>query len=73
VIFLLDNDIPDALARVLTQAGHKPERLRDLLPRNSDDLSVLKFAHDFFRRRSAPRILQRIFRAAVEFGGLFRR
>jgi predicted nuclease of predicted toxin-antitoxin system len=45
VTFLLDNDVPDALARVITQTGHIAERLRDLLPRNTDDVSILAFAN----------------------------
>ncbi len=43
--FLLDNDVPDAIARVATQAGHRATRLRELLPRESEDAAVLAFAH----------------------------
>ena len=42
--FLLDNDIPNAISRVLKQAGHQVNCLREVLPRESDDISVLNFA-----------------------------
>ena len=34
--FLLDNDVPDAIARVATQAGHSVARLREFLSRESE-------------------------------------
>ncbi|MDA1274799.1 MAG: DUF5615 family PIN-like protein [Verrucomicrobia bacterium] len=43
--FLLDHDVPDSIARVIAQAGHASRRLRDLLPPDSDDRSVLVLAH----------------------------
>jgi len=45
VTFLLDNDVPEAVGRVAMQAGHTVARLRDFLPRDADDGSVLAFAH----------------------------
>jgi predicted nuclease of predicted toxin-antitoxin system len=44
MIFLLDHDVPDAIARIILQAGHGSHRLRELLPRDADDRSVLAFA-----------------------------
>ena len=44
--FLLDQDVPDAVARVIQQAGHTALRLRELLPTDSPDDAVLAFAHD---------------------------
>ena len=43
--FLLDHDVPDSIARVITQAGHASQRLRELLRPDSDDRSVLALAH----------------------------
>lgn len=45
MIFLLDQDVPDPIARVLQQAGHEVLRLRELLPIDSPDAAVLAFAH----------------------------
>jgi predicted nuclease of predicted toxin-antitoxin system len=45
VTFLLDNDVPDAIGRVAAMEGHAVRRLRDLLPRESEDRAVLAFAH----------------------------
>jgi predicted nuclease of predicted toxin-antitoxin system len=45
MIFLLDQDVPDPIGRVIQQAGHEAQRLRDLLPINSPDDAVLAFAH----------------------------
>lgn len=42
--FLLDHDVPDRLAGVLVQAGHEVTRLRDVLPIDSDDATVLEAA-----------------------------
>jgi predicted nuclease of predicted toxin-antitoxin system len=43
--FLLDNDVPDAIARVIQQAGHEARRLRELVPANTGDAAILAFAH----------------------------
>ena len=43
--FLLDQDVPDAIGRVATQGGHTVTRLREVLPPDADDSTVLKFAH----------------------------
>ena len=43
--FLLDHDVPEAIARVATQAGHGVTRLRDVLPVDVADAEVLAFAH----------------------------
>ena len=43
--FLLDQDVPDAIARVIQQAGHEVHRLREMLPVDSTDEAVLAFAH----------------------------
>lgn len=45
MIFLLDQDVPDPIARVIQQAGHEVQRLREKLPVNSPDEAVLAFAH----------------------------
>jgi predicted nuclease of predicted toxin-antitoxin system len=42
--FLLDQDVPDPIARVIQQAGHEAQRLRELLPIDSPDSAVLAFA-----------------------------
>jgi predicted nuclease of predicted toxin-antitoxin system len=42
--FLLDQDVPDAIARVVQQAGHESLRLREALPVESADDAVLAFA-----------------------------
>jgi predicted nuclease of predicted toxin-antitoxin system len=44
MIFLVDQDVPEAIARVIEQAGHQVHRLRDVLPIDSLDLDVLTFA-----------------------------
>lgn len=44
MIFLLDQDVPDSIARVIHQAGHEAQRLRELLPIDSPDSVVLAFA-----------------------------
>jgi len=44
VRFLLDNDVPDAVARVLMEAGHDVLLLRDVLPKKSSDPAVLDYA-----------------------------
>ena len=45
MIFLLDQDAPEAIARVIQQAGHEARRLRELLPVDSSDEAVLALAH----------------------------
>jgi hypothetical protein len=42
---LLDQDVPDAIGRVATQDGHSVTRLREVLPPDADDATVLRFAH----------------------------
>ena len=42
--FLLDNDVPDAVARVLVEAGYEVFLLRNVLPRKSGDSAVLDYA-----------------------------
>ena len=44
MIFLLDQDVPDAIARIIQQAGHTVHRLRELMPADSPDEAVLSFA-----------------------------
>ena len=44
MIFLLDHDVPDAIARVIQQAGHESHRLREWIPTDSPDNAVLAFA-----------------------------
>jgi predicted nuclease of predicted toxin-antitoxin system len=44
VRFLLDNDVPDAVARVLMEAGHDVLLLRDVMPKRSPDPVVLEYA-----------------------------
>ena len=43
--FLLDQDVPDAIGRVAAQEGHTVTRLREVLPPEADDPTVLNFAH----------------------------
>ena len=43
--FLLDQDVPDAIGRVAAQGGHCVTRLREVLPPDADDCTVLSFAH----------------------------
>jgi predicted nuclease of predicted toxin-antitoxin system len=45
MIFPLDQDVPDSIARVVQQAGHEVHRLREMLPGDSPDEAVLAFAH----------------------------
>jgi hypothetical protein len=44
VPFLLDNDVPDVVARVLVEAGHEVFLLRNVLPKKSVDSAVLDYA-----------------------------
>jgi predicted nuclease of predicted toxin-antitoxin system len=43
--FLLDQDVPEIIARVIEGAGHQVSRLREKLPVESTDEEVLAFAH----------------------------
>ena len=43
--FLLDQDVPDAIARVIQQSGHEVHRLRERISAESTDADVLAFAH----------------------------
>jgi len=45
VTFLLDQDVPDAVGRVAAQEGHTVTRLREVLPPDAADSTVLSFAH----------------------------
>jgi hypothetical protein len=40
--FFLDQDVPDAIARIIEQAGHRAIRLREVLPTDSLDLAGIK-------------------------------
>lgn len=44
--FLLDHDVPDAVARVLQQAGHQACRLRELAGADITDAVVLELARE---------------------------
>ncbi len=44
MIFLLDQDVPDPIARVVQQAGHEVHRLREMLPVDASDDVVLAFS-----------------------------
>ncbi len=48
--FLLDHDVPDALAEFLRQRRHEPTRLRDVLPANTSDAEIFAYA----QARSLP-------------------
>jgi predicted nuclease of predicted toxin-antitoxin system len=43
--FILDQDVPDTIARIIQQGGHEALRLREVLPVESTDEDVLAFAH----------------------------
>lgn len=43
--FLLDHDVPDDLSYLLHQLGHEVTLLREALPGDSSDETVLQFAH----------------------------
>jgi predicted nuclease of predicted toxin-antitoxin system len=45
VTFLLDQDVPDAIGRVVAEGGHTVTRLREVLLPDADDSTVLRFAH----------------------------
>ena len=44
MIFLLDQDVPDAIARIIQEAGHEASHLREHLPIESTDDHVLTSA-----------------------------
>jgi predicted nuclease of predicted toxin-antitoxin system len=44
VNFFLDNDVPVELGRMLQLKGHSVEILKEVLPRDTDDLSALRHA-----------------------------
>jgi predicted nuclease of predicted toxin-antitoxin system len=46
VKFLLDHDVPDDLSYLLEQLGHEVTMLRKVIPGNSSDEAVLRFAHE---------------------------
>jgi predicted nuclease of predicted toxin-antitoxin system len=46
VRFLLDHDVPDDLSYLLEQLGHHVTLLRKVLPGDSCDEAVLRFAHE---------------------------
>ena len=44
--FLLDHDVPDDLSYLLEQLGHDVSLLRKVLPGDSSDETVLRFAYE---------------------------
>jgi predicted nuclease of predicted toxin-antitoxin system len=46
VKFLLDHDVPEDLSYLLRELGHEVLRLRDVLPSEASDPTVLKFAQE---------------------------
>ena len=44
--FLLDHDVPDDLSYLLEQLSHDVTLLRKVLPGDSSDEAVLRFAHE---------------------------
>lgn len=44
--FLLDHDIPEDLSYLLRELGHEVLRLRDVLPPEASDPTVLQFAQE---------------------------
>jgi len=46
VTFLLDQDIPEDLTYLLRELNHEVVRLRDVLPPDASDATVLQFAHE---------------------------
>ena len=44
--FLLDHDVPDDLSYLLEQLGHEVSLLRQVLPPDASDPTVLQFAHE---------------------------
>jgi len=45
VTFLLDHDVPDDVSYLLRQLGHDVSLLRNVLPQDASDTTVLQFAH----------------------------
>lgn len=43
--FLLDQDVPDDLSYLLRELEHEVSLLREVLPNDAPDLTVLQFAH----------------------------
>jgi predicted nuclease of predicted toxin-antitoxin system len=43
--FLPDHDVPTEAARVLSQGGHEVVELTNVLPRDTADSEVLRYAH----------------------------
>ncbi len=43
--FVLDQDVPEPVARVIEQAGHEAIRLRKMISPEAPDAEVLAFAH----------------------------
>ena len=44
--FLLDHDVPERIADMLRQAGHSVLILREVLPKDTVDKDVLRYAHE---------------------------
>ena len=44
--FLFDHDVPDDLSYLLQQLGHEVVLLRDMLPKEASDPTVLQFAYE---------------------------
>ncbi len=44
--FLLDHDVPDDLSYLLEQLGHTVVLLRKVLPRDSSDAAIFRFAYE---------------------------
>ena len=44
--FLLDNDVPDDLSYLLQELGHEVSLLRQVLPQDASDSTVLQSAHE---------------------------
>ena len=44
--FFLDHDVPTDVGRVLRLKGHTVQFLEEVLPRNTDDQSALRYAAD---------------------------
>ena len=44
MLFLLENDVPEVVARVLMEVGHDVLLLRNVLPKRSPDTAVLDYA-----------------------------
>ena len=44
--FLFDHDVPEDLTYLLRELNHEVVRLRDFLPPDASDATVLQFAHE---------------------------